>query len=302
MEREFYSNGKLLLTGEYLILDGAKGLALPTKFGQSMVVRNSEKPGIAWQSIAHDGTVWFDAHFKNEQLAEKPITNPETVSDRLLMILQTAFEMKGGTEGVNAEIESKLDFPRDWGLGSSSTLICNIAKWLEIDPFALQEKTFGGSGYDIACGLHGHPLIFRLEYNNPVTYETDFYPAFADKMYFIHLNRKQDTRDAIKNYRSRHSADKAYRIIEIDEATQEFLDSETADDMILAINKHEEIMSGILNLPTLKTQHFADFTGGIKSLGAWGGDFFLAVSNDDPVNYFRSRGFETIIRYADMAK
>jgi mevalonate kinase len=28
----FYSNGKLLLTGEYLVLDGAKSLALPTKF------------------------------------------------------------------------------------------------------------------------------------------------------------------------------------------------------------------------------------------------------------------------------
>ena len=30
----FYSNGKLLITGEYVVLDGAKALALPTKFGQ----------------------------------------------------------------------------------------------------------------------------------------------------------------------------------------------------------------------------------------------------------------------------
>ena len=32
----FYSPGKLLLTGEYVVLDGAKSLAIPTIFGQSL--------------------------------------------------------------------------------------------------------------------------------------------------------------------------------------------------------------------------------------------------------------------------
>ena len=36
----FYSNGKLLITGEYVVLDGAKALALPTKFGQSLLVKD----------------------------------------------------------------------------------------------------------------------------------------------------------------------------------------------------------------------------------------------------------------------
>jgi hypothetical protein len=30
-KKKFYSNGKLLITGEYLVLDGAKAFALPTK-------------------------------------------------------------------------------------------------------------------------------------------------------------------------------------------------------------------------------------------------------------------------------
>ena len=38
MEKTFYSNGKLLITGEYLVLDGAKALALPTKYGQYLTV------------------------------------------------------------------------------------------------------------------------------------------------------------------------------------------------------------------------------------------------------------------------
>ncbi|MDB4497362.1 GHMP kinase, partial [Flavobacteriaceae bacterium] len=32
MLNTFYSNGKLLLTGEYLVLEGATALAVPTKF------------------------------------------------------------------------------------------------------------------------------------------------------------------------------------------------------------------------------------------------------------------------------
>ena len=34
----FYSHGKFLLTGEYLVLKGALALALPLKLGQSMTV------------------------------------------------------------------------------------------------------------------------------------------------------------------------------------------------------------------------------------------------------------------------
>ena len=36
----FYSHGKLLLTGEYLVLDGALALAVPCKLGQSLTVRS----------------------------------------------------------------------------------------------------------------------------------------------------------------------------------------------------------------------------------------------------------------------
>ena len=34
----FYGHGKLLLTGEYAVLDGAKALSIPTRFGQSLEV------------------------------------------------------------------------------------------------------------------------------------------------------------------------------------------------------------------------------------------------------------------------
>ena len=39
----YRANGKLLLTGEYLVLKGALALALPTKLGQTMTVRHYEE-------------------------------------------------------------------------------------------------------------------------------------------------------------------------------------------------------------------------------------------------------------------
>ena len=35
LKKDFYSNGKLLLTSEYVVLDGAIALAIPTRLGQS---------------------------------------------------------------------------------------------------------------------------------------------------------------------------------------------------------------------------------------------------------------------------
>jgi mevalonate kinase len=41
MKETFYSNGKLLITGEYLVLDGATAFALPTKIGQNLIVEKT---------------------------------------------------------------------------------------------------------------------------------------------------------------------------------------------------------------------------------------------------------------------
>ena len=48
--KTFRSHGKLLLTSEYVVLDGAKALALPTKFGQSLSILPNNKGNISWQS------------------------------------------------------------------------------------------------------------------------------------------------------------------------------------------------------------------------------------------------------------
>ena len=59
-------------------------------------------------------------------------------------------------------------------------------------------------------------------------------------------------------------------------------------------------MSNILEMQTIKESLFPDFAGVIKSLGAWGGDFVLAIAKENPTTYFEERGFRTIVSYKDM--
>ena len=61
--KNYYSNGKLLLTGEYLVLDGAKSLALPTKMGQNLTVERIQDSQLIWASYTHTGDCWFEAIF-----------------------------------------------------------------------------------------------------------------------------------------------------------------------------------------------------------------------------------------------
>ena len=59
-------------------------------------------------------------------------------------------------------------------------------------------------------------------------------------------------------------------------------------------------MASVLDTPTVKQSLFPDFKGSLKSLGAWGGDFILAVAEDNPTVFFKEKGYDTIIPYHDM--
>ena len=51
--QSFYSHGKLLISAEYAVLDGALALALPTKFGQFLSVESTTKNTLFWKSISN---------------------------------------------------------------------------------------------------------------------------------------------------------------------------------------------------------------------------------------------------------
>jgi len=202
------------------------------------------------------------------------------------------------------EVKTNLSFLRNWGLGSSSTLINNIASWAKVDSFTLLWKAFSGSGYDIACAQNNIPILYQLEDQKPIVATVDFNPSFADELFFVHLNKKQNSREGIrkyKEYQSKRSFDSAQDdIVEISKLTDEFVKASSAKDLGFIIEEHERIISSIIKLNPIKKELFPDYFGEVKSLGAWGGDFVLATGTEDTQSYFKQKGFETVLSYKEM--
>lgn len=297
----FYSNGKLLLTGEYTVLDGAIALALPTVFGQELLVQENNSETISWKSYDWDKSVWIDVVFSFSEIIKNNFVSDNSFEQKLSEILFQAYLLnpKFLEKNKGYQVETQLTFPRLWGLGTSSTLINNLAKWLKINPYELLKNTFSGSGYDIACAENHTPILFRLEENNPVIEPIHFKPEFSDNLFFVYLNKKQNSRSAIASYYN-----KQFRISktikEINRITTGIQQTKSLSEFTHLLEKHEAIMSNVLEMQTIKETFFADFKGTVKSLGAWGGDFVLVVSKENPANYFKQKGFEVVIPYKEM--
>jgi len=300
MSQEFYSNGKLLLSSEYVILDGAVGLAIPTSYGQSLRVSSQANSEIKWTSIAVDESIWFEATFDAYSIEIKKSSDPDTAKT-LQKILRQATKLNPkflyGSQGYS--IASILDFDRSWGLGSSSTLINNIAQWAEVDAYQLLWKAFSGSGYDIGCAQNDTPILYRLEKEQPIVEKVDFNPSFKNQLYFIHLNKKQNSREGIAQYRSQHF-DKPKLINRISDISRQFITCTNLSDFEDLIAEHETLISENLKLPSVKSEKFPDYLGAIKSLGAWGGDFIMATGDETSFEYFKNRGFPTVISFEEM--
>ena len=302
MKKTFYSNGKLLITGEYVVLDGAKALALPTKFGQNLIVEESNNNLIHWKSYDHDGSVWFEETISFISIIEKEkFAEIHNIKNTLIEILHEAYKLNSNflTDANGYRITTKLTFPKFWGLGTSSTLINNIAQWLEIDAYILLKNSFGGSGYDLACAQNDSAILYQLIEDRPVVETIDFHPDFTNKIYFVYLNKKQSSKEAIASYLEKQGII-ANTIIKINAITTTVAHSNEAKEFALALQKHEIEMSKILDLLTVQEALFEDFDGVVKSLGAWGGDFVLAISKENPTNYFKERGYTIVIPYSEM--
>ncbi len=307
----FNSNGKILLTGEYAVLDGALALALPCKMGQSMEVKESGQGEISWLNLDENQKPWFESHFQIEEKGIKSIEkdkfsdDPEgkVINERLEQILNAAFNLnKSAFSETGFKITNRLDFNRNWGLGTSSTLINNLAQWLQIDPYLLLKKTFGGSGYDIAIASSELPVLYQITEHGPEALATHFDPDFKNELFFVYLNRKQNSREAIAHYRNQPNEQMEILVKKISGITTQLLKSESLEEFRLLLEAHENLISKAVNLPKIKNQLFPDFNGSIKSLGGWGGDFILAVGGEKEKEYFRRKGYDTIFNFEELIK
>lgn len=296
----FHSNGKLLITGEYAVLDGALALAIPTRFGQSMEVKVIEKPELVWISFDNNQHIWFETKISIDDLLNDEKPNMDAYEKPLRDLLRAVAKLKPNffSKHKGYEVVTKLDFPRNWGLGTSSTLIYNIAQWAGVNPYLLLESSFGGSGYDIACAASQKPVLYQLINGKPKVEQTSFKPVFSKNLFFIHLNRKQNSREGIQCYRS--LSDKKDIVRELTEITHKMLKTNTLKGFCVLMEKHEDLVASVIKLPKVKDLYFSDYPGAVKSLGAWGGDFVLAAGDIDSPEYFKKKGFLTVIPFDEM--
>ncbi|MFK5958725.1 MAG: GYDIA family GHMP kinase [Lutibacter sp.] len=306
--KKFYSNGKLLLTGEYFVLEGAKSLAVPTTFGQDLVIESINEQQLIWNSFTNEGKCWLEVIFEIPKLrlvsatfdSEKDGGNDKLAENLKEILFQTQkLNPTFLKSGKGFKVKTNLTFPENWGLGTSSTLINNIANWAKINPHHLLSATFGGSGYDIACAQNNMSILYTKNGANPLVEVANFNPSFKENLYFVYLNKKQNSREGILRF-NELKGNLTSEVAQITALTNELLSSENLTDFGRLLIEHEQIVSKTIQLKPVKEELFSDYFGQTKSLGAWGGDFILATGNEDSIKYFNKKGFQTVIPYSKM--
>lgn len=298
-ETTYRANGKLLLTGEYLVLHGAMAIALPLKVGQQLTVSDGNtSDSLVWKAF-YDDEIWFSCELNPTDFSILNSSHPEKAESlsqifKTIKRLNPEFEPKAGTN-----FETMLEANPEWGFGSSSTLISLLSQWAGIDPFALNELVFKGSGFDIACATADGPIFYTR--NKPVEAISLSYP-FADQLFLVYSGIKKKTAVEVSTFLKEGKVS-AQQIEEGSVMADEFSRCNDQNEFNLLIRHHEALISGLIGRLPIKFEFFADFKGEIKSLGAWGGDFLLGSTSlpfSEVRKYFENKGLTTVFRWDDL--
>ena len=324
MIQQYHSHGKFLLTGEYLVLKGALALALPLKLGQSLEVEQLETNSgqLHWEAWRPEGK-WFSVALNHETL-EILDCNDRLKAEKLSQIINAVKQLNPKAfEGNDLKFTTRLDFDPNWGLGSSSTLIANLAQWANVNPYELLKLTFGGSGYDIACATAEQPIYYQLIEGDsncldcfvprndakrqteltPRIKPINFNPPFAEHLYFVYQGQKQSSSKEIKAFLEKaNPADLQKDIESVSNISRSVPKCQSLDEFGLLMQCHERIIARCIGQEPVQ-KRFPDFEGVLKSLGAWGGDFILAATKWDEnqvKRYFKEKGLEVVFGYNDL--
>lgn len=296
---EIFSPGKLMLTSEYFAVDGALVLAVPTKLGQEFFFDEIEDAQsiIIWEAY-HQNKLWLTARidYKKWEILDTNLKSSAEFILKVLKNVQILSELKFQSD-TTYHLKTNLQFPSDYGLGSSSTLMTNLAEWAEIDPFYLNTISLGGSGYDIAVAKAKSAVLFQ---NKPTIQFQPilFQPKFAKELIFIHLNQKQDSREGISLYKSKVRSQNM--IDEFSNLTRKVLKCDDLEIFSQLMTIHEQKIADFIEIPTVKSIYFNDCPVFVKSLGAWGGDFIMSCKFVGYKDYFWGKGFATIFDWSDL--
>ena len=96
----------MLISGEYVVLDGAIALAVPTRFGQSLNIETINYPKLIWKSFDEQGRIWFEDEFSIDNLESELSKKKNDVALRLVQILKSAKNLNPSFLNSNFRITS----------------------------------------------------------------------------------------------------------------------------------------------------------------------------------------------------
>ncbi len=297
---EFKSNGKLLITSEYLVMKGATALAIPAKLDQELTIKSTNTDFIYWESFDKNNLIWYKEKFFLEKGSLIYHGKKNKISDLIIRLFDYIHRFNDPKKSIGNEFIWKLNFDRNWGLGSSSTLINNLSKWAKVNPYKLLFSVFNGSGYDIACCDKSNPIIFQKKDDYLSFSNTNFNPNFLNNLFLVFLNKKQNTQKSVQNF-LKNDAHYIEEINQINNIVNRIQNVKGLTAFESLIERHEKIIANILQIPTIQNEKFPKYNCGIiKSLGSWGGDFVLATGDERNMDYFREKGFNTVKKISDL--
>jgi len=287
-----------MLTGEYMVLRGAETLALPLRLGQKLLIVPYDGEAIYWESFEPAGK-WFETALHNQSLAVLAGTD-ESKSNRLREILQHIRKQNPGFLADGGYwVRTDLDFNPQFGMGSSSTLLAALCEAAGVNPYPVLRETFGGSGYDLACALASGPLVFSMQNGSPLVRPVTLSSQVTPHILFIYSGNKMVSSGEVRKF----SAIPVEQTLvqRFTEITREAVQCQNYADFAALMREHEDLLGMLLERPVLQ-QRFPDFEGTLKSMGAWGGDFFMAIckNTDEAISYFENKGFPTVFRYDEI--
>jgi len=296
----FFSHAKLILMGEYAVLHGTHAICLPLKTGQKLEIENNIPGQINWKwSFENNILADFILEAESLELIDKKAGNAQWAIDLLLYIRQqnpVFLRNKGcSLHFINL-------FPPEWGLGSSSATISSLCRFADVNPFLVNEKLMGGSGADIACTTAEKWFLYRRSLPAPEIWQIPTDYTFPENTFFIYSGQKQETAGHLKNIsRSENKANDAIWP-EVNKFILRFLAASTLPEAFKIIDDHELLIASQINKQPIGNL-FTCFPGKVKSLGAWGGDFFMALSQQPPDfirNYFFKKGYDKVFLWEDF--
>lgn len=302
---KYYSHGKLLIAGEYLVLNGATSLTVPLTSGQSLeVTKEGDQDTLTWESYEQD-KLWFEGKF-NTEFFDIIESTDQRISEKLRVILKETIGLNPNFKErlKSTSVKTNSEFKFHWGFGSSSTLLSNIAFWAEIDPFDLHLKTSSGSGYDVIAARENGSFFFEKKKTGYSVEKVDFDPQFKDQIYFIFLGQKQDSAVSVDQFKSRK---RSFRneVKLISDLSRHIASAETLEDFEFYLKEHEMIIASILKQKRIKEARFNDLEGEVKSLGAWGGDFGMITWHDSKkklIRYLEEKNIDIIFSFKELIK